>query len=872
MNRNTLRKQRRTQLAILLSLLLTAPLGVKNCWGQAAGFAQSRAESAATAESGSRRSFLSSLNPFSRQSDSSAPIVDSTTISQPVATNQPPASLVVPRTLGSTTPVTTPNPQYSAAPRTSANLPAPAQQAPPKVALSRSSSVPTASALPSSTSAARSVRSSLAGRSGSSGSALGVSSAKSTSTGGVASLLLDELEEDFDEPVSKELSTDPAPKTERRSLRSDSFPASLELLSEDDEEEETPVTKNKSKKNVISTEEDDELLDEEEEDELLTDDSDDDELLEELEEDESEDAPLVDVVVSAPSKNAKKSAAASEKKSTAKKANDKPSRLSDLEEAELLSRDDEIEVEDVDVESLDNRLESVLVQDESAVRRSVPAPKNDVQASGDSLSKGRTPNIETSTVGPRKLTVGQPSTYTIRVKNVGSETARKLVVTTELPDYVVNLKSSPSLGDASFMAGGERNVAKRCVWKVGVLNPGEEQTLALTLTPTKRAAFALASSFDFERPAACAEVEVQEPILEALIEGRDSIEWGVEDRYRLRLRNIGNGDAENVTLNVTTDENSATQRIGVLRAGEEKTIEMSVKTVSEDFFTINVHAVGAYGLEAKATKKVSTLRGKINVAVETPDLQFVEGEFEAIIHVRNSGNATLQNVDVVAQLPSGVEALSCSNQARRNDEKRRVYWVAPFVRPNEEISFSVMCRVTAAGLAKFEAVAVDQSGLVAQARSEVNVESIAVLAMRVNAPKEPVAVGRTCVYELVVENNGTRDAHDINTGIFLGSGMKPLAVEDGRGYVYENDSKALFKKIDCLRAGDSVVFRVSAEALEPGNQKVQAMLQSASEDVSLLSEETTYCYARRSSGARENSLMGSQTMTAERTESGSVLK
>ena len=96
-------------------------------------------------------------------------------------------------------------------------------------------------------------------------------------------------------------------------------------------------------------------------------------------------------------------------------------------------------------------------------------------------------------------------------------------------------------------------------------------------------------------------------------------------------------------------------------------------------------------------------------------------------------------------------------------------------------------------------------------------------------------------------------------------------MEDGRGYVYEEDSKALFKRIACLKAGESKVFRVHAEALAPGNQKVQAMLQSSSEDVSLLCEETTYCYSRRSTDGRDSDELGEQTMTASRID-GAVMR
>ena len=790
MIKRTFNKQRNAQLAIMLSLLLVAPIGVKNCWGQAAGFAQSRSEVPATAQSGPRRSLLSQLNPFNRQPEQTAPLVDTTTISQPVATNMPPNALVAPRVQA--------QPSSQSSPIAQSTRPTVPRQ-------TTTASAPTSARTSSDSSTA--IRSSLAARP----SSKSVSSAKSSGTGGVASLLLDELEESPDDVGTSDVAVSkPTPRRSvRRNLRANAFPSSLELLDDgeeesEDDDEEADLSEDEED-DVLSTEEedeDDELLDEEEEDEEL----------ESMDESDDE-TPMVAVVVEAEprvKKSVKKRAAAP---------------AVDNDEDASSSEDEESEDANENVAVAESRLEKTSP--------TAAAPSSETPESESTLSQGRAPNIVVDALGPRKL---------------------------------------PSVGDASIREENERGGSRRCVWRVGVLNPGDEQTLALSLTPTKRTSFGLTSAFDFERPSASAEVEVQEPILEALIEGRDSIEWGVEDRYRLRLRNIGNGDAENVSLHVSTGENEATQKIGLLRAGEEKTIEMSVKTVSEDYFVIDAHASGAYGLEAKATKKVTTLRGRLNVEVETPDLQFVDGEFEAVVRVRNDGDATLQNVDVVAQLPYGVEALSCSNQARRNDDKRRVYWVAPYIRPNEETSFSVVCRVNASGDARFEAVAVDQTGLVAQAKSVVNVESIAVLAMRVNAPKEPVAVGKTCVYELVVENNGTRDARDINTGIFLGSGMKPLAVEDGRGYVYEEDSKALFKKIACLKAGESKVFRVRAEALAPGNQKVQAMLQSIPEDVSLLCEETTYCYSRRPSADGDSEGFAERTLTAGRTEGAAMRK
>lgn len=499
-------------------------------------------------------------------------------------------------------------------------------------------------------------------------------------------------------------------------------------------------------------------------------------------------------------------------------------------------------------EESENASKTLELEPKRDANGSVWSSENAVSNGSNVVSVGA-PIVEIETVGPQKLVVGQETTYTIRVRNSGKYAARKLVVSTELPETVAASDATVRQGSASIEDAPIDSIsdAKRCVWKVGTLEAGAQTELTLKLTPIKRNAFELISEFEFERSAARTGVEVSEPILEARIEGRDAIERGVEDQYRLRVRNVGNGDAENVELFVSTGENEATQRLGLLKAGEEKTLEITLQTALEGSIAIAVRATGDYGLEASASKTIAILRGKLETSLETPELQFVDGEFEAVVRARNAGDASLQDVVVVAQTPTNVELLDCSGSARRNDEKRRVYWTIPLLRPNEEAVYRLQCRLTREGDATFALAGTDRSGETTQNESTVQVESIAALAMRVKTPKSPVAVGGECVYELIVENNGTKEAQAVDSGVFLGAGLKPIAVENGAGVVHEAESKVIFKQIERLPAGESVVFRVRARAVSAGNHKVQAMLQSIPEDARLLNEETTYCYDRNRS-------------------------
>lgn len=889
MTKRTTKKSRVAQIAMLLTLLGGWSSGASSAWAQVAGFASSRQEAPARVESGSGvRDFVANLNPFkSREPE------------QPAQTATAPPSGPA-RISFANVPPTSPTSLPTAEQERAALISRPAVAPTAPAARAGATSTRSGSAR-TETRTYGTTRAAVASLGSSRRSTSGALATKKSSTGGVAALLLDELEEEigdesFESTADARISSSRrSTSVKRRSLRGESSLGSLELLEEsllegaDDaaenglsaDVEETPSLGTgktgktvKTGKNVdadaelgpaipaFATSENEETAGfaDEESDASLVDAEVSEEYADSANEEKDENDGLLATEESSESgENAADEtlslvASNDERRETKRERLEKPEKPAKSSESKSATR---FAVEEsASLAELDDRFGSFF-QERSEIQvepaRPTAGPDETSVAAGetwrvaesnDATVSSKSPIVEIETVGPKNLVVGQQSTFKIRARNVGSVAARKLVVTTELPETVVVASTDAKIGEARVKPRGVDGEARRCVWAVGMLDAGGSAELELTMTPQKRSAFELVSRFECERSSARTGVEVVEPILEARVEGRDAIEWGVEDKYRLRLRNVGNGDAEDVELFVSTGETSATQRIGVLKAGEEKAIEMAVKTVLDESISIEARATGAYGVEAKASKKIAVLRGKLDVAIEAPELQFVDGEFEAFVRVKNVGAAPLENVDVAAQIPASVEILACDGAARRNVDKGRVYWTLPLLRPNEEVVFKTICRSTEKGEATFAVVGADRTGLTAQNEATVQVESIAALAMRVNAPKDPVAVGKECVYELVIENGGTKDATEIESGVFLGVGLKPIAVEDGLGTVSESESKVIFRKIETLPAGERVVFRVRALAVDAGNHKVQAMLQSIPEDARLMSEEMTYCYER----------------------------
>ncbi|MBR5627122.1 MAG: hypothetical protein IKW74_05820 [Thermoguttaceae bacterium] len=455
----------------------------------------------------------------------------------------------------------------------------------------------------------------------------------------------------------------------------------------------------------------------------------------------------------------------------------------------------------------------------------------------------QSPVIDIKTTGPKRLVVGQESTYIISVRNTSSVDAENLVITTDIPQWVEVIKTKPNVGTSDIKTFSEQTDKVCNQWNAGTLPAVQEATLILTLVPRSGNNFELISKYDYKQNTIKTGIEVQEPILELALEGRDALEWGQEDKYRIRIRNIGTGDAQNIRLTVSTGPNEqATQIIKQLKSGEEKSMEMAIKTIADEELTITVDANGAYGLSANTSKTVSVLRGQLDLCVEAPELQFVNNSVDYLVHVMNTGTAPLQNVSLEAHLPESAEFVSCSGDGEENDGN--VTWNISMLKPDEELVYIVTCNMVSAGISRMDVTAADRSGVTLCGEAIVQVEAIAALNMKIKSPDGPVAVGNSINYEIVVSNEGTKSAENILVGLFLSEGLIPVEGECD-GFVHPDEYKVLFNQIDSLRSGQSVTYHVTAKVIGAGNHKVQAVLESRSDDIQLMSEEITHCYERR---------------------------
>jgi len=518
---------------------------------------------------------------------------------------------------------------------------------------------------------------------------------------------------------------------------------------------------------------------------------------------------------------------------------------------------------------------AVSVSDEPVAEKAIPESPRSIEATlpsglakpeptDDLLFARQSPVLGVETVGPRRIRVGKESAYEVTVHNSGQVGAERVVVTIGLPEWTEVQGSEASQGTtASTEYDGLR-------WEIDRVEAGAKEKLVVRIVPRQSRPFDLAVKCDYTPAASQAMIEVQEPKLEMRFRGPREVLYGRSEVYRLELTNSGTGDAEDVAISlvpVGAGENvSATHKLGVVKAGEEKAIEVELTARQPGTLIVRVDAQGDGGLEAHLAEEITVLRPALEMDVQAPQIQYVGTNATYKVRVSNPGTAEAEKVTVTATIPLGAEYVSDTANGQVSSDRTSVNWTLPNLDVDAEKTLELTCKLSRAGSSRLSIVSSAEGGLAATGNATVTVEAIADLELDVTDPAGPVPVGSEATYQVRVQNRGTKSAEQIEVVAYFSNGIEPTSVEGGR---YETaPGQVLFNKIASLGAGKDLTFKIKAKAQAAGNHVCRVEVLCKPLGTRLISEETTHFYGgaessqpgadAESESARENSAIGRQ--------------
>jgi len=491
--------------------------------------------------------------------------------------------------------------------------------------------------------------------------------------------------------------------------------------------------------------------------------------------------------------------------------------------------------------------ESATTEDEpagdAAIAEDGPSLADDKSKGRENtLFSGQSALLSVDAMGPRKIMVGKEATFTVRVRNAGEAAANNVVITLNIPVYAELVGAQVSAGTTSAATGADR--AEPFEWKIARLEAHGRQTLTLRLIPRKSAPLDLAAQWTCSPETSQTLVEVQEPKLLMALSGPQEVLFGQTKVYKLTISNPGNGDAENVVVSLVpigrTTEATASHKLGTLRAGDSKAIEVELTARQAGAITIKAQAFADGGLRSDVTEQVLVRRANLRAEIEGPKVKYAGTNCTYRVRVTNIGNAVAENVQVAALLPPEAKYVNSSSGGRVDNEQSRVNWSAGSLQPGSERILEFQCSLQAAGENRVQVLLTGEDDLNASSITSTRVEAIADLKLEVRDPQGPVPVGEETVFEVVVRNRGTKTAEEVELVVFFSEGLEATNVQGG---AYEiGRGQVVFRPIRSIAAGSESIYRVHTRADRSGNHVLRAELVCQSLGTKLTAEEATTFY------------------------------
>lgn len=472
-----------------------------------------------------------------------------------------------------------------------------------------------------------------------------------------------------------------------------------------------------------------------------------------------------------------------------------------------------------------------------------PAPPVNKRVTGDSvLMTGASPQLVVETSGPRKVLIGKEAVFVLKIRNAGEGAASNVAVQINVPNYVEVLSMQPSSGNLRGSSGPV--LSEPTEWFINRMEPRGRETLTLRLVPRKSAPIDLGVQWTCSAESSQTVVEVQEPRLLMSLAGPGEILYGQSKIYKLTLTNPGNGDAENVTVALLpmgrSNDAPTSHRIGTLKSGQSKTIEIELTARQAGTLSIKAEATADGGLHADAAEQVIVRRAALKIEVLGPKAKFAGTPATYRIQIVNPGNATAESVQLSALLPPQAKYLSASPGARVDSTPGKVTWSLGALQAGAERTVDVHCLLQVPGDNRLQVAATGADDLASLAVVNTRVDAVADLKLEVRDPQGPVSINDEAMYELVLRNRGTKSAEGIELVVFFSEGLEATACH-GHPHQIER-GQVVFKTIPSLAAGSEMIVRVNARADVPGNHVFRAEVACHAPLAKLAAEETTLFY------------------------------
>ena len=463
------------------------------------------------------------------------------------------------------------------------------------------------------------------------------------------------------------------------------------------------------------------------------------------------------------------------------------------------------------------------------------------------LEGEQAPSLIIDKWAPTEITVGEPAFFQIRVRNAGVVAAHGVRVVDQVPEKT-------QLDLSRTKPAPQRNPQGLLIWELGTIQPGEEQTVSLSLVATAEGEIGSVAQVIFHAQASVRTVATRADLQIQLAPLGGPMRVGDRATMSMTVTNRGSGTARDVMVEVDLPAalshpagNELENALGDLRPGESASMELAVEAAqggARQAVAIAVRSQSQAMVQEEVPVEVRA--PQLRVKAEGPKRRYLERAATMSLSVTNPGTAAARNVRVDAALPAGLEFARADQSGQYLRDENIVSWQIDTIAPGGEVLLSLTMLPVLPGDQALRLTAEGDLGARATSQRVLQVNRRAELLFTVKDLEDPIEVGSETAYLIEVHNTGTKPEASIRVAALLPPGMEYLGSQGPRPATVTNTSEGQqvgFGTVPSLAAQETVVFRIRVRGREAGGQVMRVQLSSDQvQRVAVRKEESTEVY------------------------------
>jgi uncharacterized repeat protein (TIGR01451 family) len=469
--------------------------------------------------------------------------------------------------------------------------------------------------------------------------------------------------------------------------------------------------------------------------------------------------------------------------------------------------------------------------------------EGDLSAGGrpgpQSMEGPQSPSLTVQKRAPAEIQVGRPAKFEILVRNTGRVTAENVIIRDEIPAGTNFVDAAPK---------ATRSQDGVVFWEAGSLTPGQEFVVSMELMPTTEGQIGSVATVSFQASAS-AKTRATKP--ELVLEHTGPLKALVGDTvpFSIKLTNPGTGAATQVVLEEDVPQGLAHSsgarleyEVGAVEPGQSRHLELTLKADKAGHVINTLIARADGGLVAEDTVELDVVAPDLQVAIEGPNRRYIERQATFTIAVANPGTAPARNVELVAQLPTGLKFVSTNNSGFYDQSRHAVIWSLEQLPAGEMGKAQFTAMPVEMGSFQIHAQGKAEMGLQARQDHDLSVEGIAALFFGVADKVDPIEVGGQTTYEIKVVNQGSKAASNVQFAAQVPDGLEAVGAQGPTQESLEGQ-RVMFAPIQNLAPQEQAIFRITVAGQNAGDHRFRVQMTSDETTTPVIKEESTRVYS-----------------------------